>query len=283
MKTYFALEINFSSQPDEELIASLWKFSPLGLLDENNQIILYFQNESDFNINEIKSYISNRISQNSIANFQMNVKELPLTNWNEEWEKSLQVIHVSDRIVIKPTFREYEQKGNQIVITIDPKMSFGTGEHQTTKLVLLALEKFIYSGSKVLDVGTGTAVLAIASIKLGAVSSIGIDNDDICLENGIENVKLNEAEDKVSVRTGSIYDIHENDFDLITVNIQKNVLLEIASEITSRCKQDGLIILSGLLIKDENDIRLCYEKLGCNFIEKQIMDEWICLVFRKIN
>lgn len=278
MKTYFALEIIFDSIPNEDIVATLWKFAPLGLLDENEKIVLYFQNSSDFNIHEVENFLHQFSYE---KNFTINAKELPLTNWNEEWERSLEVIHVSDRIVIKPTFRDYEAKPGQIVLIIDPKMSFGTGEHQTTKLVLLALEKFVSQGMKILDVGTGTAVLAIASIKLGAASAIAIDNDDICFENGIENTKLNEVENFVSIRTGILEEILEKDFDLITANIQKNVLMEIADKIIESCNLNGVIILSGLLIKDENDIRSYYEKLGCRFLEKQVMDEWISLIFKK--
>lgn len=281
MKTYFAVEIIFNQIPDEEIVASLWEFTPLGLLDENEKISLYFQSKVDFDIESISASIKLIQGSAEKLDFKISTKELPYENWNEEWEKSLQVIHVSDRIVIKPTFREYAAKPGQIVLTIDPKMSFGTGEHQTTKLVLASLEKYVREGMNILDVGTGTAVLAIAAVKLGAERAIAIDNDDICFENGLENVRLNFVEDKIEILTGTISDIKEKSFDVITANIQKNVLTEIAEEILKRTKKNGVIILSGLLIKDEVDTRNRYENLGAVLLEKNILDEWICLIFKK--
>lgn len=281
MKTYFSVEILFNHAPNEEIVASLWEFSPLGLLDENEKISLYFQSKDDFDIELISASIKSIMVGTVKLDFKIATKELPYENWNEEWEKSLQAIHVSDRIVIKPTFREYAAKPDQIVLTIDPKMSFGTGEHQTTKLVLLSLEKYMRKGMNILDVGTGTAVLAIAAVKLGAERATAIDNDDICFENGLENVKLNDVQDKIEILTGTISEIKEKSFDMVTANIQKNVLLEIAEEILKRTKKSGVIILSGLLIKDEEDICKRYENLDAELLEKNIMDEWICLVFKK--
>lgn len=281
MKTYFAVEISFKNIPDEEIVASLWKFSPLGVLDENEKVLLYFQNQDDFDANLISDSLNSYKDDAVELQFEIRTNELPYENWNEEWEKSLQVIHVTDRIVIKPTFRGYAAAPYQIVLTIDPKMSFGTGEHQTTKLVLKSLEKFVREGMEILDVGTGTAILAIAAVKLGASHATALDNDDICFENGIENVRLNNVEQRVEILTGTIDDIKEKSFDLITANIQKNVLLEIAEEIIQRTKKDGIIILSGLLIKDELGIRSRYEKFGAELLDHNIMDEWLCLIFKK--
>ena len=158
------------------------------------------------------------------------------------------MIVVSDTLVIKPSFKEYSAKPNQIVITIDPKMSFGTGEHESTKLSLLFLEKYVKNGMKILDVGTGTAVLAIASVKLGASKVIAIDNDEWCYENSIENCEVNEVREKVDIRLCEIKDVAEKDFDLIVANIQRDILLEIKNEIRERIRKNGIVILSGLLV-----------------------------------
>ncbi|MDZ7624568.1 MAG: 50S ribosomal protein L11 methyltransferase [Ignavibacteriaceae bacterium] len=166
-----------------------------------------------------------------IESFRIEKEILEDKNWNEIWEKSREVIRVSDRIVIKPTFKEYSAKPDEIVLTIDPKMSFGTGEHQTTKLILRLLEKYVTKGMKVLDVGSGTGILAIASVKLGASKAVAVDFDEICLENCKENSLLNEVSDSVEIITGEIDDVKEKDFDLILANIQKNVLLDIADKI----------------------------------------------------
>jgi ribosomal protein L11 methyltransferase len=159
-------------------------------------------------------------------------------------------------------------------------MSFGTGEHQTTKLVLQFLEKNVKNGIKVLDVGSGTGVLAIAAVKLGAESAIAIDNDEWCCENGRENCRLNSVDKAVDVRLGEIKDIAGNNFDLITANIQKNILLDIAEEIKNRLKPGGLLILSGLLYNDEADIVKKYSSLNFEMLEKKSLDEWMAVKLR---
>jgi ribosomal protein L11 methyltransferase len=202
-------------------------------------------------------------------------------NWNEEWEKNIQVIEVSDSIVIKPTFREYNNDKGKLVLTIDPKMSFGTGEHATTKIMLRLIEKHMPKNSLVLDAGTGTGVLAIASVKLGAKKAIAFDNDEWCLENGLENAKLNGVQDQVEVLNCEAKDIAENNFDLILANIQKNVLLDLADDFKSRLKYNGVLILSGLLHVDEQDITEYYKAKKLKPIDKLQIDEWIGLVFIK--
>ena len=132
------------------------------------------------------------------------------------------------------------------------------------------------------DVGSGTGVLGICTVMLGAKNAIGIDNDEWCLLNGNENVKANNLEEKVSIRLGELTDIDENDFDLIVANINKNILLDIAPVLKSKIKKTGTLILSGLLFSDENDIIKTYSALNLRLKEKSAMDEWIALVF-KIN
>ena len=168
---------------------------------------------------------------------------------------------------------------NEIVITIDPKMSFGTGEHQTTKLMLKLIEKYVGPGMKVLDVGSGTAVLSIVSVKLGAKKVFAIDNDELCFENGIENCRANDVDNSVEVKVGEFKDIEEKDYDVILANIQKNILIQIASDLRSKLGKNGLVILSGLIVEDEEDIINHYSKLDFSFIQKEKMDEWIALVF----
>ena len=213
-----------------------------------------------------------------IESFRIEKEILEDKNWNEQWENSREVIRVSDRIVIKPTFKEYSAKPNEIVLTIDPKMSFGTGEHQTTKLILKLLEKIVKPGMNVLDVGSGTGILAIATVKLGASNAVAVDFDEVCLENCKENCELNVASDTVEVVTGEIDDVKEKDFDLILANIQKNVLLEIADKIKSKLKSGGVVILSGLLELDKDAIEEKYQSLGFVTLQIEKMDEWIAVV-----
>lgn len=268
------------TQPfDTELLSGLlWEFNITGLL-ENDDHVSVFISDIDLAVEaKLNSSLMKLKNENFIESFRVEKEILEDKNWNEEWEKSREVIRISDRIVIKPTFKNYSAKENEIVLTIDPKMSFGTGEHQTTKLILRLLEKYVYKGIKVLDVGSGTGILAIASIKLGASKAVAVDSDEICLDNCNENCSLNQVVDSVQILTGEIDAVNENDFDLILANIQKNVLIEIAEKLKSRLNKNGFVILSGLLDSDFDAIRNKYYSIGFEIRRIEKEDEWIALV-----
>lgn len=279
MKKFFVYKI-FTQPFDPELLSGLmWEFNITGLTEETDHIKIFCEENTDINIQKIEMLLKELKTNKVIASFKVDKELLEDKNWNEEWEKSREVIRISDRIVIKPTFKSYSPRENEIVITLDPKMSFGTGEHQTTKLILRLLENYIKPGMKVLDVGSGTGILAIASIKLGASSAIAVDSDDICLENCMENSSLNNVSDSLKVLTGEIDSVKENEFELILANIQRNVLLEIADKIKSKLKSNGIVILSGLLAEDKEAIKKKYHSLGFKTLQIEKLDEWIAVVF----
>lgn len=278
MKKFLIYKI-YTQPFDTELLSGLlWEFNITGLL-ENDDHVSVFISDIDLAVEaKLNSSLMKLKNENFIESFRVEKEILEDKNWNEEWEKSREVIRISDRIVIKPTFKNYSAKENEIVLTIDPKMSFGTGEHQTTKLILQLLEDTVKPGIKVLDVGSGTGILAIASIKLGASKAVAVDSDEICLDNCNENCSLNQVVDSVKILTGEIDAVNENDFDLILANIQKNVLIEIAEKLKSRLNKNGFVILSGLLDSDFDVIRNKYYSIGFEIRRIEKEDEWIALV-----
>ncbi|MCL6494825.1 MAG: 50S ribosomal protein L11 methyltransferase [Ignavibacterium sp.] len=265
----------------EILSSVLWELNIDGISEEINCIKVFTHDQS---INE--SIINDALEQlkknNLIRNYEVQENVFYEKNWNEEWEKSREVIHITERIIIKPTFKQYEPKQNEIAITLDPKMSFGTGEHPTTKICISFLEEYVKSGMKVLDVGSGTAILSIVAAKLGASKVIAFDIDEWSLANGAENIKLNQVDNIVEVRMCELNDIQEDNFDLIVANIQKNILIELADGIKSRVKSGGTIILSGLLESDEEEIINKYSSLGFSKIDFMKISEWIGIVFTKL-
>ena len=281
MKKYREFTITAEPFNAEILSSILWELEITGINEEVNCLKVFADESTNLNPDIISSFLRKLQNEKLLFNFTVEEKILEEKNWNEEWERSINVIEISDKIIIKPTFRNYEEKSGQVIISIDPKMSFGTGEHSTTKLMLHFVEKYVKDGMKVLDVGSGTGILAIASIKLGAKSAIAVDNDEWCLGNGKENCELNKVSDKIDVRLGLVQDIPDKDFDLILANIQKNVLIEISSEVANHLAEKGKLVLSGLLGSDENDIKEVYEKFGLKMIDRQQMGEWIAVVFGK--
>ncbi len=279
MKHFFQINITTDPALDDENAAFLWMFEPDGMNLENNTVKLFFSELDSQKRENINSSLIGLVEAGVVEKFDMLVEKLEKHNWNEEWQKNLKVLKAGTMFAVKPTFVQYSPEPGEIVIEIDPKMSFGTGEHETTRLILGLLEKYGRNRNFVLDAGAGTAILAIASIKLGSKRAIAFDNDDWCLENGLENVKLNSVEDIVEIRICETRDIEERDFDLIVANIQRDVLIEIANDLVERQVPGGTLILSGLLITDEEIIMPVYQNLGYRFIEKTGENEWISLVF----
>ncbi|HPI38922.1 MAG TPA: 50S ribosomal protein L11 methyltransferase [Ignavibacteriaceae bacterium] len=282
MKKYLKTVLKTEPLPIDILTGLLWNLNPSGIEEEDGKIIVYFENDDENHVKEVHEILNQIKESGIIERFNIDTEICEYKNWNEEWERSLNIIKVTENITIKPTFRDYTPAPGELVILIDPKMSFGTGEHQTTKLIIKLLERYVQKGIDVLDAGTGTGILAITAVKLGASHALGFDNDELCLINGEENVEINSLSSQIEIRLAEINQIEVKEFDLVIANIQKNVLLNIASEIHMRTKKNGVVILSGLLLDDEIDINNKYESIGFQFVEKLVMDEWISLVYRKL-
>lgn len=259
----------------------LWNFEITGIQELEDSILVFVGDSSDISYDIINKFFFTLKAQNLIESFKIEEQFIKSKNWNKEWEKNLSIIEITKNLVIKPSFKDYVSKENQVVITIDPKMSFGTGMHETTKLILTLLEEYAHSKQKVLDVGSGTAILSIAAIKLGAQQVLAIDNDEWCYINGNENVKKNKVSDKVEVLNSEIQNISETKFELILANINKSVLLSIKEELARRLINNGLLIISGVLLQDENQMKQSFEELHFKILRTKQLNEWIALVLQK--
>jgi ribosomal protein L11 methyltransferase len=212
---------------------------------------------------------------------EMTVTSLEQRNWNEEWERTIRPIDVTDRITIAPTWHPVEAKPGQIVLTIDPKMSFGTGYHESTRLMIALIEKHISPGISVLDVGTGTGVLAIAALKLGAASAWGVDVDEWSYDNAQENARLNRVEHRFTVMHGDISLASGVAFHLVLANIQRNVLESLMDALTAALAVGGKMLLSGLLKHDREPMLASLRSHDLTLIDERAENEWIALAAEK--
>ncbi|UCH65351.1 MAG: 50S ribosomal protein L11 methyltransferase [Ignavibacterium sp.] len=281
MKKFTAFRIHSTPYQPDLISGLLWELDITGINEEKDFLIAYADDGSKVNDDAISDLLNILKTQSIIESYSLSSEVTEDKNWNELWEKSREVIKVSDRILVKPTFKNYKAKPEEIVITIDPKMSFGTGDHQTTKQVIQMIEKYIKPGMKILDVGSGTGILSIAALNLGASFAVAVDNDEGCYENCLENSKLNNVEERINIINGTINSIKEEDFDIIAANIQKNILILIAEDTYKKVKSDGIIILAGLLDKDELDVINHYQSIGFKHIESVSMEEWVVLVMAR--
>lgn len=265
----------------EILSAFLWELSPAGIEEVESGLCMFFETEAAPSKDEVFEYLQNLENDSLIPGFELLSENYENKNWNEEWEKNITVIHVSDEIVIKPTFKEYTPQPGQVVLHIDPKMSFGTGEHETTRMMLRAIRKHCKPGDHVLDAGAGSAILAIAAVIFGAKSAIAFDNDDWCYDNGIENCALNGVGDKVEIRTCEMKDIQETSFNMILANIQKNILIPLAGDFFNKLTSRGILLLSGILESDVDELKEIYTGAGFTYLESASEKEWRMLAFTK--
>jgi ribosomal protein L11 methyltransferase len=204
-------------------------------------------------------------------------------NWNKKWEKQTGIVEATPHIIIKPSWKKLPDRHHKkLVLHIDPKMSFGTGHHETTRLSLGLLERFLEPGMKVLDFGTGTGVLGIACIKLGATSVLAIDNDEWAIENTKENVKRNFVHKRMIVRLGSVSVIPRRNFDLIVANIDFRTISRFISSLTLRTRKQGMIILSGILTDDLPDLLKLFTKNALVPIELVDENEWTAIALRRM-
>ena len=203
-------------------------------------------------------------------------------NWNKKWEKQTGIVEATPRILIKPSWKKIPARQlKKIVLHIDPKMSFGTGHHETTRLSLRLLEQFLEPGMKVLDFGTGTGILAIAGVKLGAISVFAIDNDEWAIENTMENVKRNDAQKRIIVRLGSISNVPRRTFDLLIANIDFRTISRFISSLASRVRKHGIIILSGILTSDMHVLLKLFLTNDLVPIEMVHENEWTSVALRR--
>lgn len=282
MKTYLEISISASKPQQELLLPTMIELGCHGFGETDTELLCYIDKSfwSDEKFHSLKNDIK-KIIRTISSNSDIKIKEIQEENWNEAWEKSIQPIEVGNKITIKPSWANYENTSGRIVIQIDPKMSFGTGYHETTRLTLQLLEKYIQKNDVVLDVGTGTGILAIAAIKLGGSHALGIDNDEWSIDNAKENVSANNLSDKIEISDSALASLPETKYDLITANIMLNTILEMLPEIVNRIKPGGVILFSGLLLIDEKAFTIGIDKYGLHIKEKLTEGEWLAFAVQK--
>ncbi|MGJ8684548.1 MAG: 50S ribosomal protein L11 methyltransferase [Nonlabens sp.] len=200
--------------------------------------------------------------------------EIPPTNWNAEWEKNFDPITVDNRCEVRAPF--HEPTGVEYDIVIEPKMSFGTGHHQTTHMMIQHLLKEDLSGLSVLDMGSGTGVLGILAQMRGATAVDAIDIDTWCYENALENVERNKA-DKVRVILGGAEQLDCKLYDFIIANINRNILLQDIPRYANSLKSGGTILFSGFYTEDLELIKQACNKVGIQYDSHIVRDNWVGL------
>ena len=214
-------------------------------------------------------------------NISFELKEQEKINWNEEWEKNYDPIVIGNRCIVRASFHA-PQPQFEYEIIVTPKMSFGTGHHATTYQVLDYQMDLDHANKRVLDVGTGTGILAIMAAKRGAKEMVASDIDDWCIENSEENFALNNVKD-VELIKGQISEVDSHDFDIVIANINKNVLLEQIADYAKKLVSGGQMILSGFYESDVDDLVNEANAHHMKKLKTTSRDNWAMLALEKLS
>ena len=203
-------------------------------------------------------------------------------DYQNSWKKYFYTQKISERFVVKPTWREYEPLEDELVIEIDPGRAFGTGTHPTTSLCIKLMEENIKAGDRVIDVGTGSGILMVAAEKLGAGEIIGTDIDATAVEVAMENLELNKVDtEKARAYAGDLVSIVKDDkFDVVVANILADVLLILLKDISRVAKKGGLVIFSGIIEDKLEEMKRAIEGVGLEILEVKADKEWRAILMR---
>lgn len=275
---WIEIKIKSNSVQLEILSAFLFALGSCGVYEGEEYLIVYFKKEE---WNNEKNILLLDYLKNIFTNFHdpdLKISEISDQDWNESWKENFKTFHVTKNLVISPDWEKHQPQGDERVIIISPKMAFGTGHHETTQLVLILMEKYVKSKMSLLDIGSGSGILAIHAAQLDAEPILAFDNDPVAIENLIENIILNKVSDRINYFIGELKDTAKQKYDIILANINRNVLLESASQFSDYINPAGKLILSGLLNNDEDTIIKAYQREKWNVIEKIQRGEWLALV-----
>lgn len=271
--TYFIPEEQF------EIAGAALSDTPfLGITEGLDELVICY-NVDDLT-DELRTTIEEEFRTFGVEFRKKSEEEIEEQNWNEEWEQSIQPVLISPKISIVPEWRKGET-GRKIEVVITPKMSFGTGHHETTVMMCRFAEKLVLAGSKWIDAGTGTGVLAIAAVKIGAQHVFAFDYDDWSVANSQENIEMNYCSDNILLEKGDIYTIELPTCDGIFANIHRNLLIDNMVKFAQALSKDGHLVVSGILQYDVQEIRESASRFGFAHQETTIEGDWAAIHFTK--
>lgn len=281
-KQWTEITIDLQASHQDLLIGQLAAMGFQGFLQEEDFFSCYLPRKS-WTLRAQKSFahtIKNFKSEFPETSCSWKTSIINYKNWNAEWEKSIGIVEATSRIIIKPSWKSLRKSDKgKIVLHIDPKMAFGTGHHETTRLCLVLLEEHLQRDATLLDFGTGTGVLAIAGIKLGARSACAIDNDPLAVENAGENVRKNRVANLIKLKLGDVSRLPGKKFDLITANIDLPTITASLKGLLPHLNEGGTLIVSGLLVTDLSKFMDLISHQGIVPLEVISENEWasVCL------
>lgn len=260
------LEIAHIDLIDEELLAR----------DRTKAVIHIYISPSE-NPQEALSFVCERLESEQIP-YETSLGDVREEDWSSAWKSFYKPTRIGQRLVVVPTWENYAPQSGDILLRMDPGMAFGTGTHDTTRLCLEALEKTVIPGCTVLDIGTGSGILSIAALLLGAKSAVGVDIDETAVQVARENAAENHVEQSARFLCGDLTEHVDGAFDLICANIVADVIIRLAPDVLHYLAPEGRLLCSGIIDTRESDVTTALEACGLSVLETGRSGGWVSLL-----
>lgn len=263
----------------------VYELNPDDYPDEGVRIKAYLPLNSFLieTVEEIKQAINNLLVYDiDIGPNKVTISEVKEEDWAHAWKKYYHPVKISQKVTIKPTWEEYTPvSSDEVIIELDPGMAFGTGTHPTTVLSIQSLEQYVNKGDTVIDVGSGSGVLSIASALLGAKEVFAYDLDDVAVKSTEENVKLNGLENKITAKQNNLLDNVDMKVDVVVSNILAEIIVRFVEEAWNNLKKGGFFITSGIIQNKKELVKDKLKEKGFEIIAMNEMEGWISIVAKK--
>jgi ribosomal protein L11 methyltransferase len=267
------------------LFGELYELNPNDYPDEGVAVKAYLPVNSFLQetVDDITAAVKNLSAyQIDTGKLHVSVSEVHEEDWATAWKQYYNPVKISEKFTIVPTWEEYEPfSTDELIIELDPGMAFGTGTHPTTVMCLQALERFVKPDHHVVDVGTGSGVLAIGAALLGASRVTALDLDEVAVSAARQNVALNHAENIVSVTKNNLIDGIDDQPDVIVSNILAEVIISFTGDVASILRPGGFFIASGIIGQKKDEVRKAMTDAGLFIEETVVMEDWVCIVGKK--
>ncbi len=232
------------------------------------------------NVSEYISYINERLPLLGIP-YETEIINTADEEWSTAWKKYYKPTPIGERIVIVPSWEHYDKKDGEIIIDMDPGMAFGTGTHETTRLCASLLEKYIKQGDKMLDIGSGSGILAICGAKLGASSCFACDIDPVAVRTEKENCERNGCDNITCAVSDLLAGVSDEKYDIVTANIVADIIIRLSSDVGKYMKDGAHIVVSGIISEREPEVDRAMLESGFTKVEALYDGGWCAEVFRK--
>lgn len=269
-----------------DLIEGSWEIAHIDIIDEELlgrdrstvKIHVYLTEDEPFE--ETMAFLNERLSACNIK-FECSASDVSDDEWKDNWKKYFKCTEIGNRLTVKPSWENYENKNGRCVLEIDPGAAFGTGTHATTLMCLDFLDGEVKGGEKVLDIGCGSGILAMAAVKLGAAFSDGVDIDSVAVKVAKDNAELNGISDKTEFICGDLAEEINGKYDIVCANIVADVIIRLCENITDYMKENSVAVFSGIIVSRAEEVIKAIESTGLTAITVLEKNGWNAVIARR--